>query len=568
VRRTSSPDVISSLVTDLFAHLRFVGSDEMTTSDALRPAIPAEPAPGAGWSGRVLRAIWIVGAAILAMALVAATIRLVGLAPSVASAARHEPAIAAAFVVIVAVVLVALASALIAERRQRWVLALALGFAVLLGARLAAVAIFPTPLVSDWAAYFHLANGILDGEGFWSSRATGYPAILAAALAVAGRSPSTGEILNIVVAVLVGALLVILVEPRFGRRAALLALFAYAAIPSQVLYSVLLSTETVYAGAIVLLAILAIRSIDGHPGWAVVLGAAFGVAQYIRPTSQFLLPAALLLLFLYGIRARQALKRSALAVLAFALVTAPIVAWNVTENHRLSVAPYLFDGWILYAGLNVEADGRYTRVDDQRVLEAMGERPGPGPDTFDPTALNVQRRWNDTAYRLALQRLEGNGIRTLLMQPAKFGVLWGRAGQAAKWIFYAPADDAARRTRNLLSGLAQVGWVVILFGALAAVASRLGAARGPDRAPECSIVILFLIATSVVNTAAQADDRFHEYFVPLLCAVAAVGWLDVVGRPQDLPLISRGWWSARRDRTGRRLAAIAPRPRARQAGLR
>jgi 4-amino-4-deoxy-L-arabinose transferase-like glycosyltransferase len=475
------------------------------------------------------------------LALLVATIRLVEIVPGTLSAAVHARAVAARLALALMAAAVAVVAALLAERRGHWRAALVLGFLVLIGLRLAAILLFTSPIVSDWRAYVELANGILDGQGFWAARATGYPTLLAAAFALGGRVATSGELLNLLIAVLTGGVLVSVLVPRFGRRAALIGLLAYAVVPSQVLFTVILGTEVLYAGCLVLLVLLLVRAIDRGFWWAVPLGVAFGLAQYIRPTSQYLLPAAIVVVFLAGLGVRRAVSLALIAIVAFGVVTAPIVAWNWTVNDRLSVAPYLFDGWILYVGIDADHNGTFNRADDRNVLAAVNGGPDPTVTAgrFSPGAIAWQRRYNEAAARLALERLRTNGIATLTMQPAKFNELWARSDDASHWIYRTPTTQQDRATRKLLAAASQSGWVLLLVGALAGIVAKLIAVRrtGVMRMalppPEVTSIVMFLLATATIHTLAQVNDRFHEYLVPAFCALAALGWQETAGRAAD-----------------------------------
>jgi hypothetical protein len=478
---------------------------------------------------------------VLVLALVVAVQRLIYIAPMTLGFARVAPVTAAGIVAATAAVGIMCFGALLAGRRGRWRAATAIAFMLLTLTRLVAIGLFPSPITSDWRAYVELANGILDGQGFWSARATGYPAVLAGAFALLGRQPLSGELLNLGVAILTGGMLFVLMEPRFGRRAALAGLLIFAIVPSQVLFSVILGTETLYSGLMVLAVLLVVRVVDRGLIWAVFLGLLLGLAQYVRPTSQYLLPAALAALFLAGIGARKALSMAVVAVVGFALVTAPIAHWNWTVNHRVSLAPYLYDGWILYVGLNVERHGTFNLADVQRVNAAVAADAAKPPVSdvaplesrgrFDPSSIAFQGRWNDAAGRLAIERLRTNGISTLTMQPAKFIELWARADQASTWIF---KDDrtTSRRGERLLGALSQAIWVLLIAGACFAFVTRLIAVLKPRQnqlppTTQITVIALFLLITSAIHTLAQVSDRFHEYLVPALCALAGVGWLDV-----------------------------------------
>jgi MFS family permease len=515
---------------------------------------PTEVSPHDRW--RLLESIvWLAALGVLAFALVVAVAQAARwLRPAMRAAFSHL-AVGAEIAFVVILALAAVAAGLWLERHGRWRLALATGVVTLVGLRLLVVAVLPSPIESDWALYLNLGQRMLEGLGFWSARPPGYPMVLMAAFGLGGVTPLVGEVVNIAVSAVAGLLLVVLVEARFGRVAALLGLFAYALIPSSVLWTVILGVETLYASALVLLVVLAIRAVRGprgHVPLAVLLGVGFGLAQYVKPSSQILGPAILLLPALVGLPWRRVAGIVSAGVIGFAVVVSPIIAWNVDVNQRVSLSPYLYDGWILYVGLSLNHDGQFNQEDDGNVWIATGlSTDGSTPpdvnaridNPFDPELLAYQRLYNDTAGRLGLERLRTNGLATIPLEVRKASVLWARADQPVAWIFRHSISAADVATRNMLRELAQGGWVVVLAGAMMALVvllrqSGLRRRAGP-RPPEVTAIAILIGATAVLHLFAQVNPRFHEYLVPLTCALSGIGGIEVW----------RGLASRRRPRT-------------------
>ena len=504
--------------------------------------------PPRGWRLRVESLLLLGTVGVLAVALVVAAAQLARwLRPSM-HAARVEPALALTVGGVSLLALVTLALAHRLDRRGHGWAAMAIVFVVLVGLRAVAVALFPSPIVSDWLGYRDLAIGIGHGVGFWNGRPPGYPALLAVAF-LANPAPLAGEILNIGLAVLGGALVVVLAQRAFGRSAAFIAVSLLAVMPSQVLFSVILASENLSGPILLALAALVVGMDRFGVRVALVTGIAFGLAQYVRAESQYFLAAALFLPLLQGRSWGHLVSVAAAAALGFAVVVSPIAAWNLEENHRVSVTPSLYDGWILYAGLSREARGQFNGPDQERAwlatgLSSTGTPPRGLPNGGNPAAyfaedaLALERAFNDAALRLGLERLRDEGPGVVLLQPGKLDVLWGRADQPISWIDAGAAPSTSQTRTTLLQELSQLGWVALLVGALWGVIGSgsswrqrlrqlvggLGVSDVPASSVQVTVILLFVAAFSAMHVLAQVNPRFHEMLIPLLCVPAGAGY--------------------------------------------
>ena len=465
-------------------------------------------------------AIWVVGAAVIALAAGLALRYLVftstrpwrGTDPL----PRTDLILAA---VIVALATVVLAGSWLAARRWRGG-GLVYGLVVLVAFRLAVVLLLDGRLVSDYAGYFGIAKGMLAGQGFWTSVPPGFPLLEAGAIAVFGRTIQSGELLNLALGAVAGAGIYAITLRHWGDRAAAVALTAFGLMPSQVLFTIVLGTEVAYGAVLVLVALAASRASAAGLTMAAVCGIAIGLSQYIRPTSLAIVPAAALVLYLARRAWRSWLPAALVMTIAFAITVAPIAVWNATTNNRLSVSPSLFDKWTIYIGLNVASHGHYSTAERIKVAAAAGVPTIPGEAgvagaVFSSGALAKARAFNDAAGVLLEQRIRTNGIRSVTMQPTKFAVMWNRADYPVGLVFgpLTPQPDARAAATAAL--LAQAAWVALL----GAVLFALWRTRR-TRPVEGSIILLIVLGAVAVHTLAEVQPRYHEYFVPLLCVLA------------------------------------------------
>jgi 4-amino-4-deoxy-L-arabinose transferase-like glycosyltransferase len=421
----------------------------------------------------------------------------------------------------------------IAARKPQWVVAF--GFALLIGIRLATLTVLDGRLVSDYAAYWTIANGMLAGQGFWTSVPPGYPFLEAGAIAVAGRTILAGELLNLVLSTIAGAAVYLLARRGWGGRAAAVALTTFALMPSQILFTLVLGTEIAYGACLAVVALAARQATTGRLPIVAACGLLLGLSQYVRATSAVLVPAFVLVFWLVASTRRSWLRAAIVLTLSFGVMVLPIVAWNATTNDRLSVSPSLFDKWTIYMGLNAQTRGHYSSAERARVAAAAGipatpdDRGVPGA-VFSARRLAQARAFNDTAGDLLPQRVRDNGLQSLSIQPAKFALMWQNADYPVNLVFGPLAPQPDRRVAATSALIAQAAWILLLLAALAG----LWRARR-DRSAEITLVLLIVLSAVAVHALAEVQPRYHEYFVPLLCVLAgaAVGVKEAGRQPID-----------------------------------
>jgi 4-amino-4-deoxy-L-arabinose transferase-like glycosyltransferase len=414
----------------------------------------------------------------------------------------------------------------IATQKPRWVFAF--GFALLIGTRLAALTALDGRLFSDYAAYRSIANGMLAGQGFWTSVPPGYPFLEAGAIAVAGRTILAGELLNLVFSTIAGAAVYLLTRRGWGDRAGAVALATFALMPSQILFTLVLGTEIAYGACLAVVALAARHATTGRLAIVAVCGLLLGLSQYVRPTSAVLVPAFVLVFWLVASTRRSWLRAAIVLSLSFGVTVLPIVAWNATTNDRLSVSPSLFDKWTIYMGLNTQTSGRYSTAERAKVSAAAGipaipDDSGVPGAIFSARRLAQARAFNDAAGDLLPQRIRENGLRSLSIQPAKFALMWQNADYPVNLVFGELAPQPDSRAAATAALISQAAWILVLLAAL------LGLWRARrDRSPEVTLVLLIVLSAVAVHALAEVQPRYHEYFVPLLCVLAGAA----AGRPR------------------------------------
>ncbi len=401
---------------------------------------------------------------------------------------------------------------------------LALGFAVLVGLRLALSLSFDARLASDYAGYYRTALGMLAGDGFWTAKPPGYPLLEAGALRLGGISLQSAELLNLGFAIVAGAGVYELTRRRWGSRSAAVALTVLALLPSQALFTIVLGTELAYAAVLVVITVVAARASGGRLAPIVACGVLIGLSVYVRAESLMLLPAIAGLMVLTSEASARRTAAGILALgLAFSVSALPIVAWNATENGRLSASPSLFDKWTIYVGLNAYSKGELTVSDRERLAAAAEFQPVADPGTlafpFSEDSLAAYRALNDAAGRLIPGRLSDNGLSTITMQPAKLALMWQSSDYPVALVFgpLSPMPDA---NAEAVSGLvSECAWSLLL---LVALVGLWRARRDPP--VEVLAILVIVLGAVAVHTLAEVQPRYHEYFVPLLCVLAGAAF--------------------------------------------
>ena len=373
-------------------------------------------------------------------------------------------------------------------------------FATLLALRAATSLAIDAPLISDFKDYHDLAVGVLNG-GPWiqDGRPMGYPLLLAAAYGLAGPHPTTGEWLNVFLGGLSGLALWALVQRLAGPVAAGLAVALFAVWPAHALMTALIGTEVVYGCAFLAAMAALVRVAPAGQGWAwaATAGAFTGLAQWVRPTTLALVPAALLWLLVAGRRPHAAAALAGLYLAGLLLVLAPVAEWNHRTQGRWSLSTSSYGGWSLLVGMNQRHHGMWN-VDDAATADQLG-----GLAAVD-------------AYARAegLRRMQADPLATAGLLARKFPIMWAMEDYGTYWALgTAPSPDHGRMA--LLTLLAQTFYAAVTGLAAWALWRR----RDWDAAWTPLFVGLLLLVG--VHSLLEVQGRYHFYWTPVFLALAA-----------------------------------------------
>ncbi len=368
--------------------------------------------------------------------------------------------------------------------------------------RIAASVVLDAPLVGDTLAYHDLALGVLDGVCCFAHRPMGYPILLAGSYAVFGDGPFASESLNIVLAMVGGALLFDAARLIWGRRGAALSLALYAVLPSQVLIVVPPLTEVLYATLLIGICWVIVRSPRLGSTTLAAGGALLGLSQYVRPTSQVLLPLlALLPLALRGLR--HGIAAAVIGVACFVAVLLPVVGYNLAAHGDLSLSTSAYAGWSLFVGANQESNGMWNRHDADLLASF------PGTSQWDRSEVAGREAWG----RITRDPL---GYAELLVR--KVGVMWADESYVGQ---YATGPGIDERVREALVVGADVMYAIVLGVALVAT---VGVRARPP--PVVTFVVAAILLIAILHLFVEVHSRYHAYLEPLaaLLAGGALAW--------------------------------------------
>ena len=384
--------------------------------------------------------------------------------------------------------------------------------------------------IDDERHYHQLATNLADGNGFgWapgkltSMRPPLYPAFIAATWAVTG-SRSLVAVRSAQIAIGLGsiALLFGIVRRVFDRRTAIVAAVIFGLYPSLLFSGVLILSETLFIGLLLLAIRGCLALFDGGNRWlalgtGVVLGLSALTRSILWPFPAVLVP------FLWFASRGSARQKAAVCGLVLAGYSMALGPWAI-RNTRLQHTPVLVD---TMGGINL-LTGNYAFTPEDRMWDGVrltGAALWSAPLTTRPEAAKwtdgQKDRWARTA---AVEFMTAHPLLTLKRSILKLADLWGlerewvagiqqRLYQPPKWFaILSMTLVLCSYPAALLLGVLGFFWV-----------------RPAD--PRAHWFFLLVIAfTSLLHAVTFGHSRYHLPLVPLvaLYASAALVNRDVV----------------------------------------
>jgi 4-amino-4-deoxy-L-arabinose transferase-like glycosyltransferase len=386
------------------------------------------------------------------------------------------------------------------------------------------------PLVPSWdgAIYARAAAQLARGEGYTQrilglDRATptafypvGYPAMLSAVRRLGGDLRS-----DLVLQSAIGTSLVpvayVLARRTAGRRAGQMSAWVAALWPGAILLSATWLAEPLFAlgAGLALLPVAYARR--RQRARALALSALLlGAVAYVRPSALpiavFVGASAALAWSREPRRPRAWVAAVRCGALCGALACLPLAPWALRNTAQLGSPVLVSTNGGLNLLIGALADGSFRRPE-----------PNPCPDGLHELAR--ERCYTEHALR-EIRRAPlawlGRGLH-------KLWHTFGHESAPAQCFVHAlqlPPEDKTRLSSSVL-GVCRLGWLVLLVGAVT------GALHVARERPPIMRALLFapVLALAALHFVYVGGDRYHAAVMPLIAALAGVGYAWLSPRP-------------------------------------
>ena len=242
--------------------------------------------------------------------------------------------------------------------------------------RIAAVALFHPPLISDDIDYVALGKSLAHGEGFQldghatAFRPPGYPILLALSFRLFGESLLPVRVVQAAADLLSCFVLFLLGRRLFSERAGLIGAGIFALFPVEVLYVSIMMTETVFT-TLLLLYLLICTGTKASWNTGIVAGIVLGAATFVRPTI-LLLPAAVFIVrWMTGWKPGENLKALGITAGTALLILSPWLIRNGDQFGRVTLTSNT--GVNFWIGAHSGAGGSYSFPENNPLLAVDGE---------------------------------------------------------------------------------------------------------------------------------------------------------------------------------------------------
>jgi hypothetical protein len=386
--------------------------------------------------------------------------------------------------------------------RRRELVAIAVGFLVLLGVRIVMASQFDGPIQGEPGTYTKAAGSLLTSEWDLFGRPMGYTFALAGSFLFSQDRQLATEALNLLLGVLAGGAVLGLARGLYGARAGALALLGYAVWPAGALMTVVSIPQVAFDLAVVAAAWAAVGT---PPGWrgGVLVGVILGLSQYLRPTAPFILPAYLLARLWPGGSRRAMAAAIVVPIASFLIVLVPVMAYNLERTGSPSISTSDYGGHVLFQGTYEPSGGQFSQQAHQELIAIAG------PDPLE---------WSRVGTEIAIQRIREDPVGMAALGIRKQDTLWGTEHYGVQYgIGQNLRNRPQHRNATLPMLLSQGFYVLVLLSASAGLWLRR---HTPDALAPLVIVMIWTV--SAMHAVLEVRDRHHSYVIPLLLPLSAL----------------------------------------------
>ena len=408
-----------------------------------------------------------------------------------------------------------------------WVIAIALGLRVVL------IPLISTDFVTDMEDIHLFAADVYAGDPFANLKnypnipqatyltLTGY--VLSFVYKLFGASTGVAKFFLVVLAVLT-VLLMYLVGRELGDvRTGLFASFLYAALPSLICYTGVLTGD--HLALPLMMSVILVQTRLYTTGQArsfyiligyAICGALIGLTDWFRPVGLILLIAVVVSMLVYQLRKQTFLWTAlALGILVLSYLTVSKLAVVITEKifqTRIASSTEKIGAYV-YVGLNSESGGGVT-LDDARTIGETYQRFG-----RDYAAAN--RYLIDAAFG----RLEKGQLGKLLIE--KFNLMWASHNALFDYALIGSNDQDFV---NLLRDVESLPYLVITVFILVNAISSMRR-KSP---PGIFAMQLFVLGFALLMLLFEVQNRYVIVVIPYSILLAVLGMRNMFPLRQQL----------------------------------
>lgn len=378
---------------------------------------------------------------------------------------------------------------------------------------------------ADFATYHKLAVALSEG-GVSNNRyisifphVLGYPEWLSGLYKLFGQDVRVAQYTNLVLYALMG-ILVYLIGSRFMRKGnALFAALFTVLLPSNILYTVLVSTEALFSVLCLLSVYLYLRW--GGTGRLInrlpvffLLGILLAMGNAVRPLALiFLIALVLYDLFTFKVTGLKSLIGvKLLPVLVFIgsfFILTGLHTNQISKTIGMEAAASPL-GFNLYVGLNTDARGAWNEA-DAKVFDGLVRN----------DALSAQGI-QDTFRALAMDRLKAMKKPIPLFILDKMATMWGNDSIAVSYI-----KNGYQKEQSILDMDARQAQLYLIcgfaYGVLLLISFYSLVVSWKDQNRPVLLFILFILGIAALHLMVEASGRYHYPAIPFLALLAASG---------------------------------------------
>lgn len=351
----------------------------------------------------------------------------------------------------------------------------------------------------------------------------GYPTFLAVIYSIFGNSIRVGLFFNAILNILTCWIVYKIVLDLRGTEEALFALTIITFWPSQIQYSTILGSESLFTFLLMVCVWFFYKYIsDNAHTYIYCVGEGFllAVTAFVRPMALLLVIAMgvyLLLIRQPDVKVSINLKKYFVILICYVMAGKALTAGIEYSIGLKTASSGVSYGYNLMVGLNEQSQGSYSADDMSYLFERYHYNQGIGVDA-------ASKAHND-CLQIALKRFENMCVdgspRILSFFVKKMVELWGNDNYGIAW--NEKFSDNGRFEDNILL-ISNVYYLIVLILVIAAIPIYLN-----EKFSKEWLIILLLLATIAMHILVESQNRYHYFNLDIFAILASEGIAHIKG---------------------------------------